>query len=87
MAYEVRLGKAVQKQFDAIRREDYRRIYDKLRRLSDEPRPEGCVKLDLDLFRVRSGAYRVIYSVLDDQRIVLILKVARRSEKTYRDIR
>ena len=85
--YEIRLGKAVQKQLDAIRREDYRHIYEKLRKLSEEPRPEGCVKLDLDLFRIRSGAYRVIYSVLDDQRIVLIVKVARRSEKTYRDVR
>ncbi len=84
--YEVRLGKAVQKQLDAIKREDYRRVYDKLRKLSDEPRPEGCVKLDEDLFRIRSGAYRVIYSVSDSRRIILIVKVARRSEKTYRDI-
>lgn len=86
MAYQVRLAPPAQRQLDAIPREDYRRIYDKVRNLADAPRPHGCVKLAGDLYRIRCGVYRIVYSVLDPEQTVLILKVARRSEKTYRDL-
>ena len=37
-------------------------------------------------FRLRVGNWRVIYHVLMKKDTVLILKVARRSEQTYRDV-
>ncbi len=86
MDYDVRLSRPAQKQLDGVPREDYRRLHEKLRDLRAAPRPHGCVKLSQELFRIRWGAYRLIYSVLDEEKIVLVLKVARRSEKTYRDL-
>lgn len=86
MDYDVRLARPAQKQLDAVPSADYRRLHEKLKDLRGAPRPHGCVKLSQDLFRIRWGAYRVIYSVPDAEKIVLILKVARRSEKTYRDL-
>lgn len=86
MAYEVRVARPAQKQLDAVPREDYGRIYDKLKGLAGTPRPHGCIKLDDELHRIRCGAYRILYSVLDEEKVVLIVKVARRSEKTYRKL-
>lgn len=86
MATQVRLARPAQKQLDAVPRKDYRRIYDKLKNLVETPRPHGCVKLAADLYRIRCGAYRIVYSVLDPEQTLLIVKVARRSEKTYRNL-
>jgi mRNA-degrading endonuclease RelE of RelBE toxin-antitoxin system len=35
-------------------------------------------------YRIRVGDYRVIYLVLDDQQVIVVARVARRSETTYR---
>ena len=86
MACQVRLARPAQKQLDDMPHGDYRRIYEKLKDLVDTPRPHGCVKLDDDLYRIRYGAYRIVYSILDPEQTVLIVKVARRSEKTYRNL-
>jgi mRNA-degrading endonuclease RelE of RelBE toxin-antitoxin system len=37
-----------------------------------------------DFWRIRVGDVRLIYHVDDDARLVVIVKVARRSESTYR---
>jgi mRNA interferase RelE/StbE len=84
--YRVLLARPVPKQLDVIPRDDYARLHAEMKKLADEPRPRGCVKLEDDLYRIRVGAYRVIYSVLDDKGVVLVVKVSRRSEKTYRDL-
>ncbi|MBI3550952.1 MAG: type II toxin-antitoxin system RelE/ParE family toxin [Elusimicrobia bacterium] len=86
MPRQVRVARAAAKQLDAVPKKDYLRIYDDIRRLAQDPRPDGCVKLEDDLYRIRCGAYRVIYCVLDQEGVVLVVKVARRSEKTYRDL-
>ena len=55
--------------------------------LAFEPRPPGSVKLaDSYLWRVRVGDLRVIYAVEADERLVIVLRVARRSESTYRRV-
>jgi len=55
--------------------------------LADDPRPPGVVQLEQDIYRLRVGDYRVIYKVLDEERIILIGRIARRSESTYRNLR
>jgi len=39
-----------------------------------------------ELFRIRIGEYRIIYAVFDDEVVVVVCKVTRRTEKTYRDL-
>jgi mRNA-degrading endonuclease RelE of RelBE toxin-antitoxin system len=39
------------------------------------------------MVRLRVGDYRVIYLVLDDERVVIVARVARRNEGTYRGLR
>jgi mRNA interferase RelE/StbE len=55
--------------------------------LALEPRPPGTVKLaGTDFWRLRVGDLRVIYVVDDAASLVVVLRVARRSESTYRRV-
>ncbi len=59
-----------------------RRIIWRIEALASNPRPPGCVKLRGadDLWRIRVGDYRVIYSIDDGARIVDISAVRHRSD-------
>ena len=71
---------------DRIRKQDFERMRDALRGLAGDPRPHGVRKIKgaKKAYRIRVGSYRVVYEVYDDDSLVLILQVARRSETTYR---
>ncbi len=86
MPYKVQLARPVPKQLNAVPEKDYRRIYKDLKNLAKTPRPHGCIKIENTLHRIRSGTYRIIYSIMDAEQIVLIVKIARRSEKTCRNL-
>ena len=57
-----------------------------MRSLREDPRPPGCVKLDDILYRVRQGQYRIIYAVFDKDVVIVICKVAKRSEDPYKNL-
>lgn len=69
-----------------IRRQDFERLRDAIGGLADEPRPQGVRKIKgaEKAYRIKVGSYRVVYDVYDNDNLVLILQVARRSETTYR---
>ncbi len=54
--------------------------------LGDNPRPRGCIKLkgEEDVWRIRVGDYRIVYTIEDDKLIVLVVRVAHRRD-VYRD--
>jgi mRNA interferase RelE/StbE len=53
-----------------------------------DPRPPGAVKLSgTDFWRLHAGDLRVIYGLDSRAKIVVVLRVARRSESTYRQVR
>ena len=62
------------------------RLFPKVESLAVQPRPAGCKKLkgEQNLWRIRVGDYRVIYSLDDTHQIVDIIAVRHRSE-AYRD--
>jgi mRNA interferase RelE/StbE len=53
------------------------RLIEKIQSLATQPRPSGSEKLAgrSNLYRVRQGNYRVIYSVDDQSRVVDVVKV------------
>jgi len=58
-----------------------------MRSLRKDPRPDGCVKMEDRLYRIRQGQYHIVYAVFDDEVVVFVCKVARRTERTYRDLK
>jgi mRNA interferase RelE/StbE len=71
---------------DRMRRQDFERLREAVRRLAEEPRPEGVRKIKgaERSYRIRVGSYRVVYKLNDNEKLVLILQIVRRSETTYR---
>lgn len=57
------------------------RLLDAIRALAGEPRPAGCRKLKgRDGYRLRIGAYRVVYAIDDRERTVTILDLGHRRD-------
>ncbi len=58
------------------------RLIEKIQLLVTQPRPSGAEKLAgrQNLYRVRQGNYRVIYSVDDQSRVVDVVKVGHRRD-------
>ncbi len=69
-----------------IRRQDFERLRAAIGSLAEEPRPHGVrrVKGAERAYRIRVGNYRAVYEIYDDENMVLILQVSRRTETTYR---
>ncbi|MDO8544424.1 MAG: type II toxin-antitoxin system RelE/ParE family toxin [Opitutaceae bacterium] len=59
-----------------------RRIAAAIDGLGNNPRPSGCVKLAGEdaVWRVRVGEYRILYEVHDGRLVVLVIRIAKRSE-------
>jgi mRNA interferase RelE/StbE len=83
--YQVELAPAAQRQLRRLPPGDAARLRGPILGLAIEPRPTGVAKIaGTQFWRLRVGDLRMIYHVEDRKRLVVILKVARRSESTYR---
>jgi mRNA interferase RelE/StbE len=69
------------KELESLPKKDRLRIIAKIKTLAENPRPSGCEKLSgEDKYRIRQGSYRLVYSIQDDFREVLIVKVGHRKD-------
>ena len=81
-SYEIEITRTAEKQLTRLRREDQARVVRAVIALADEPFPRGSRKLSGydDVFRIRVGNYRVIYSVSGKTLIIIILKIGHRRD-------
>jgi len=87
MTYKVALTQRAAKEADALGDEDHDRVLDAFDGLKLNPRPDGVRKLqgrDND-WRIRVGRFRIIYSVDDKEKLVIVRRVAHRKE-AYRGL-
>jgi mRNA interferase RelE/StbE len=75
MPYSLKLLRGIEKQLERIPKKQRERLVAAMRSLSVEPRPPGCIKLDERLFRIRTGQYRIIYAVFDNELLYLSVKL------------
>jgi mRNA interferase RelE/StbE len=80
--YELRVKPSVAKDLRGIAKADVRRILGRMDALRDDPRAPGCEKLagNRELYRVRQGVYRIVYTIDDALVIVEVVKVGHRGE-------
>ena len=80
--YEVVLSPKAEKQLDELPTPLRRRITEAVEGLESKPRPHGVKKLTgaENLWRIRVGDYRIVYTIEDDRLIVLVVKIGHRRE-------
>lgn len=80
-SYSLLIKPSAIKELEALPTKDRRKIITRIEGLASEPRPHGCEKLSgLEQYRVRQGDYRVVSSVDDDVKVVLVVKVGHRRD-------
>jgi mRNA interferase RelE/StbE len=83
--YSLVFKKSVTKDLRIIPNKDVKRILTCMESLCANPRAEGCIKLSgQERYRVRQGSYRIIYEIQDSELIIVVVKVAHRSD-VYKD--
>jgi mRNA interferase RelE/StbE len=85
VSYRVEFLSSAQREFLAMPKVERQRIGERIEALADNPRPPGCIKLSglENIWRIRVGEYRVLYTIKDQTSIVVITRVAHRRE-SYR---
>jgi len=85
MLYQVKLSAQAAKELRELpNKKVQRQVVRRLEALAADPRPRGCRKLGEDIYRIRSGNYRVVYCVRDEEVLVLVLRIGDR-KSVYRD--
>jgi len=82
-SYRVIVSKEALKEIESIdRRSDRTRIMERIRKLADNPRPQGSKKLKgpFERYRLRQGDYRILYEIGDKILIVTIVQVGHRKD-------
>jgi len=80
--YRVRTSPDAEKQLAKLDGSVRIRVAQRIDQLAENPRPQGCKKLkgDDNLWRVRAGDYRIVFSIHDDLLLVLVIRIAHRRE-------
>jgi mRNA interferase RelE/StbE len=80
--YKIQIKPSAAKELEAIsQKKDRQKIADRIRALSEDPRPPGCQKLSgQERYRIRQGWYRIIYTIDDQQVIIVVVKIGHRKD-------
>ena len=84
--YRLELTPQAQRQLDKTSVADLGRIVTSLQQLRENPRPSGTKKLRGPIYRIRVGDWRIVYAIFDRDKLIVVGKIARRSEDTYNKI-
>ena len=72
------------KDLDDLSEKIFKQVKKKILSLRNNPRPRGCLKLTGDEgYRIRSGDYRILYRIDDNEKIIYIYRIKHR-RKSYR---
>jgi mRNA interferase RelE/StbE len=76
------VARSARKELESLPSRVVERVLPRLDLLAHEPRPSGCRKLSggQNLWRLRVGDYRIVYSVDDRQQVVDIVAVRHRKD-------
>jgi len=80
--YRVSIKRSAVKEIEAIpQKKERQRIIRRIGLLAKDPHPSGSKKLSgHDKFRVRQGSYRIVYSIENNELIVVVVKMGHRKD-------
>ncbi len=87
MSYRVEITETARKYLSSLSVKSRRIIGRKIDNLAENPRPHGYepIKGSPGYFRIRSGIYRIVYTIGDDALIVTVIRIDIR-DKLYKVI-
>jgi len=79
--YEIFFKESVWKDLKGISKKDLKRILSRIESLREDPLPDGREKpTGQELYRVRQGNFRILYSIQDNELTIWVIKVGHRKE-------
>ena len=79
--YKILIKPSAVKELKKIPKNELSKITEKINLLSNDPRPSGCEKLAAqNAYRIRQGSYRIVYTIEDDQLVILVIKIGHRRD-------
>jgi mRNA interferase RelE/StbE len=90
MTYRLKLSRRVRADIDALPGHIRQRVRRTIAFLAENPRPETAKALYGELkgyYRIRLDMYRIIYTINDDIVVVEIVRVVKRTSRTYEALR
>lgn len=88
MPYKIAFAPSAAREFKKLTKDVQLRLRPAIDALAADPRPNGVTKLtgQADLYRIREGDYRIVYTVQDHVLIVVVVAIGDRKE-IYRRFR
>lgn len=79
--YKIIIERKAAKEIENFPNDIIQRITDAIKNLKLNPRPHGSKKLKGEVgWRVRIGDYRILYTIVDSQKLIMIYRVKHRKE-------
>jgi mRNA interferase RelE/StbE len=80
-SYRIGFRTSAEKELRKLPAADLPRLIERISALAGNPRLQGCRKLSVEeKYRIRQGDYRIVYSVDDHEKAVLIVKIGYRKD-------
>ena len=84
--YAIRIKRRAQRAWERLPETDFQAIGQALDELTRNARPKGAERLRVaDLWRIRQGDYRVVYSIYDPEKLIIVRRIGHRRE-IYRSL-
>jgi len=82
MPYNIEFKPSAEKYFAKLAKAEQIKIFNAIELLAENPRPHGVKKLksNFNLYRIRIGAYRVIYSIENKLLLITVVKIGHRRD-------
>jgi mRNA interferase RelE/StbE len=80
-SYRVLIKRSASRELEGLELKDRQRVVNQIRKLADDPRPQGCEKLSgNDKYRIRQGEIRIVYGIADRDLVVTVVKIGHRRD-------
>jgi len=80
--YKIEISRTAEKQLKKLSKDDQKRVVAAMLDLAENPLPKGSRKLTgyEDVYRIRVGHFRILYSCVARALIIIVLKIGHRKD-------
>lgn len=79
--YKILIKPSAVKELKKIPKKYLKKVVDKIYSLASDPRPPACEKLtNKEVYRIRYGIFRILYTIEDDKLVVIVIKIGHRKD-------